>query len=361
MEIHDGKSNGYRSRDRAEGAAARKCGGLLLLAVGATVLTASHAKAEVAKYEMLPFVSATMSDNAFLSGADGTPTMLAGELRLPTKGKDRLPTMLIIHGSSGVGGTDGISDHAAKQLNKLGIATFVMDSFSPRGLTSTVTDQSRLGRLQMVYDAYRALELLAKHPRVDPERIGVIGISRGAEASVFAAMDRFREMHGAEHGEEFAAYVGFSTPCGREYLDRSSVADGPILLLHGRADDWTPVDACEAYVEELRQAGADASLISYPDAGHAFEAPAMPTLFIEQAQNARGCRIGENANHEFVNLDTGKAFDWNTDPCVERGAGVGYSETASRQAENDLAAFLHRVFHLKQPSGATPAKSANSN
>jgi dienelactone hydrolase len=346
MQVHDRNSNGHRSRNRARSVAGRRLEGwLLLLAFGATLVTASHTKAEVARYEMLPFVSATMSDNEFLSGADGIPTMLAGQLRLPTEGKDRLPTMLIIHGSSGVGGTDGISDHAAKQLNKLGIATFVMDSFSPRGLTSTVTDQSLLGRLQMIYDAYRALELLAKHPRIDPERIGVIGTSRGAEASIFAAMDRFREMHGPEHGLRFAAYVGFSTPCGREYLDRTSVADRPILLLHGEADDWTPVDACEAYIEELQQAGADARLISYPHTGHAFEAPAVPTVFIKQAQNSRHCRIGENANHEVVDLDTGKAFDWNTNACVERGASVGFVEAASRQAENDLAEFLDRVFH----------------
>lgn len=353
MRVHGRNLTGYRSGNRAGRVASRRLGGWLLLAFGATVLTASDAKAEVARYEIFPFVSATMSDNEFLSGADGIPTMLAGELRLPTNGKDRLPTMLIIHGSSGVGGTDGISDHAAKQLNKLGIATFVMDSFSPRGLTSTVTDQSRLGRLQMIYDAYRALELLAKHPRVDPERIGVIGISRGAEASVFAAMDRFREMHGPEHGLEFAAYVGFSTPCGREYLDRTLVADRPILLLHGEADDWTPIDACEAYIGELQQAGADARLISYSDAGHAFEAPAVPTVFIKQAQNPRHCRIGENANHKVVNLDTGRAFDWNQDPCVERGASVGYVEAASRQAENDLAEFLDRVFQLKQSSRAS--------
>jgi len=168
-------------------------------------------------------------------------------------------------------------------------------------------------------------------------------------------------MHGPELGLEFATYVGFSTPCGRDYLDRTSVADRPILLLHGEADDWTPVDACRAYVEELLQAGADARLISYPDAGHAFEAPAVPTVLIKQAQNPRHCRIGENANHEVVNLDTGKAFDWNTDPCVERGASVGYVEAASRQAENDLAEFLDRVFHLTQQSGASSITSTGSN
>lgn len=321
-------------------------GSWLLFAFVAAMLMTSATKADVARIEIHPFMSATMSDREFLSGnADGTPTMLAGELRIPTRGDDRLPAMLIIHGSSGVGGRDGISDHAAKQLNELGIAAFVMDSFSARGLTSTVVDQSQLGRLQMIYDAYRGLELLAEHSRIDADRIGVIGFSRGAESSVFAAMDRFHEMHGPQNGLEFAAYVGFYTPCAREYIDRTSVADKPILLLHGEEDDWTPIGACSSYVEELQQAGNDANLVSYADAGHAFEAPAMPSVFIDQAQNPRNCRIGENADNEVVNLDTQEVFDWNKDPCVERGASIGYVEAASRQAYAELADFLRGVFN----------------
>jgi len=322
-------------------------GSWLLSPLAAAILITSATKADVARYEIHPFVSATMSDHDFLSGkADGTPTMLAGELRIPPGDDDRLPAMVIIHGSGGLGGTDGISDHAAAQLNELGIVTFIMDSFSARGLTSTVADQTLLGRLQMIYDANRALELLAEHSRVDPERIGVIGFSRGAESSVFGAMDRFREMHGPQNGLEFATYVGFYTPCGREYIDRASVAEKPILLLHGEEDDWTPIGACRTYVEELQQAGADAKLVSYSDAGHVFDAPAVPSVFIEQAQNARNCRIGENATNEVVNLDTEEVFNWNEDPCVERGASVGYVEAASRQAYADLAEFLQGIFNL---------------
>lgn len=349
MRIRAGSRFRHRFHDGpGRGGARRTLGPCLPAALAAAILVTSAATADVARYEIHPFLSTTISDHEFLSGnADGTPTMLAGALRIPRGDNDRLPAMVVVHGSSGVGGTDGISDHAAARLNELGLAAFIMDSFSARGLTSTIADQTLLGRLQMIYDAYRALELLAEHPRVDPERIGVIGFSRGAEASVFAAMDRFGEMHGPQNGLEFAAYVGFYTPCGREYIDRTSVADKPILLLHGEEDDWTPIEACRTYVEELQEAGADARLLSYPDAGHAFEAPAIPSVFIERAQNPRNCRLGENAANEVVNLDTGEVFDWNEDPCVERGASVGYVEAASQQAYTDLAEFLREALKLR--------------
>jgi hypothetical protein len=37
-------------------------------------------------------------------------------------------------------------------------------------LTSVNTDQALLGRLNFILDAYRALDILSTHPRVDPSR-----------------------------------------------------------------------------------------------------------------------------------------------------------------------------------------------
>ncbi len=91
----------------------------------------------------------------------------------------------------------------------MGIATFVIDSFTGRGIASVVNDQSRkLGRLVQVYDIYRALDVLAKHPRVDPTRIAALGFSRGGQGVLYASMNRFRKMHGTP-GFGFAASVPF--------------------------------------------------------------------------------------------------------------------------------------------------------
>jgi dienelactone hydrolase len=78
--------------------------------------------------------------------------------------------MVIAHGSSGV---DARETAWADRLTAPGMATFVVDSFTPRNVRETATDQGRLPTAANVADALAALRLLATHPRIDPERIGV--------------------------------------------------------------------------------------------------------------------------------------------------------------------------------------------
>src|SRR5260370_16125677 len=77
----------------------------------------------------------------------------------------------------------------------MAVATFVIDSFTGRGIVSTINDQSQLGRLAQTEDAYRALALLAKHPRIDASRVMLIGFSRGGQNALYASMTRFQKMH----------------------------------------------------------------------------------------------------------------------------------------------------------------------
>jgi dienelactone hydrolase len=60
----------------------------------------------------------------------------------------------------------------------------------------------------MIGDTYRALELLATHPRIDPARIGVMGFSKGGGVALYAAMTRFQRRHGPA-GAKFAHHIAF--------------------------------------------------------------------------------------------------------------------------------------------------------
>jgi len=73
---------------------------------------------------------------------------------------------------------------------------FILDSFAGRNIVSTVTDQSQLDHLAMMVDAYRALGVLATHPRIDPARVAVMGFSKGAVAAVYSANQRFAKQFG---------------------------------------------------------------------------------------------------------------------------------------------------------------------
>jgi poly(3-hydroxybutyrate) depolymerase len=76
------------------------------------------------------------------------------------------------------------------------------NSFTGRGITSAVMDQDVLGRLNQIIDAYRALDLLSKHPRIDPDRVALVGTSRGGQSALYASMKRFKRLHG---GAELAS------------------------------------------------------------------------------------------------------------------------------------------------------------
>jgi dienelactone hydrolase len=101
--------------------------------------------------------------------------------------------VLIVHGSGGIGPRE---DRWADELRRAGAVTLVLDSFTGRGIIMTAQDQSQLSSLAMIGDAYRALELLATHPRIDPARIAVMSFSKGGAVALYSAITRFQRMHG---------------------------------------------------------------------------------------------------------------------------------------------------------------------
>jgi cephalosporin-C deacetylase-like acetyl esterase len=127
---------------RSRNACLRRLFPLLLFVLAATLSNIGNA--QIARMEVLPFLSTTLTDQDFLVGRkDGNQVTVAGELRFPRAGNDRLPAVVLLHGSGGISSyvTDWEQDFLA-----MGVATFVVDSFSSRGIVSTNDDQSQLGK-----------------------------------------------------------------------------------------------------------------------------------------------------------------------------------------------------------------------
>jgi dienelactone hydrolase len=315
------------------------------MTIAAIVIASSNVQAEaqsVARIEVQPIQTVTLNTAQILTGdMKGASATLAGELRIPKPGSDRLPAVILIHGSGGVGSN---VDAWAKEINSLGIAAFILDSFSGRGIVNTLSDQSQLDSLAMTIDAYRALALLAQHPRIDPERIAVMGFSKGAVPAVYSSNERFRKLYDSAK-VLFAAHIGLYTPCNVQYRDDDKVTGAPIRLFHGIADDYVSIAPCRAYVERLKAAGVNVALTEYPDAFHAYDGTTSPPIQLPQAQTTRNCTLREGDNGQVLNAKTSAVYTLN-DPCVERGPHVGFNQAAYQATVKAVREFLTATFKL---------------
>jgi dienelactone hydrolase len=321
---------------------ARFCLGLTLLAGLAAPVRASPAEGEdyAPRVEIRAFESLTLSDAQFLTGSreGAKPVMLAGTLRIARAGSERLPTVILVHGSGGIGGNIEFWQRA---LGRDGISTFAIDAFSGRGLTSVNTNQALVGRTNLILDIYRALEALAKHPRVDPERVAVMGFSRGGQATLYASLTRF-DAAWNRSGIRPAAYLPVYPDCSIAFTGDTEVAPRPIRILAGGADDYNPAAFCTAYVDRLKAAGRDVAMTIYPNGQHVFDNPIGPTTptIAAGAQTVRNCALREAADGQIVNAHTGSPFTY-ADACVEAGPHIG-SDSALR-----AAALEATLAHLK--------------
>lgn len=142
-----------------------------------SLVTTAVAKRLVSRIELHPIKTETLSSPEFLTGEkQGSSDTIAGELRMPSGIKGRMPAVVLMHGGAGI--TTNI-DPWAFELNEMGIAAFIIDSFTGRGFKEGRVSLSQISSLTMIVDAFRVLELLANHPRIDPARIALMGFSRG--------------------------------------------------------------------------------------------------------------------------------------------------------------------------------------
>src|SRR6201991_2792598 len=272
---------------RVTAAAAIFCTGLLITCIETNAQ--SMPKDVAARTEIYAIPSLTISDQQFLTGdTNGKEVTVAGEFRI-AQGSGKLPVVVLMHGSSGVGAG---MDPWVRHFNAMGISTFVIDGFSGRGLTAVGPNQDLLGRLNFIVDIYRSLEILARHPRVDPDRIVLMGFSRGGQAALYASLGRFHKLWN-KSGVQFAAYIPFYPDCSTSYAGETEVAERPIRIFHGIPDDYNPVASCKPYIQRLRETGRDVALTEYPDAQHGFDTPLNvgAVIVAAGAQTVRGCKI----------------------------------------------------------------------
>jgi dienelactone hydrolase len=277
---------------------------------------------------------------------------IAGHLFLPP-GDAKVPAVLLVHGSGGL--YRALLDFWPKTFNAAGIAVFTMDSFSLRGVKTTVDDQSRVPFEADTADAFAALKLLATHPRIDPQRIAIMGFSRGGITVHRTAVERIIASQELPDGVRFAAHIPvYSGGCVSVFRLRVKpgvFSKAPQLWIHGNADDFTGLAPCADYAKQIAEAGTPVEFVVLEGAGHSFDADDQHKIFLPNAR-----RVLDTCPLE-MDIDTLAFFDRNTGQRLEGEAfqavlqscrAVGASNEGNRKARDRAAqailAFLTKVF-----------------
>ena len=296
-----------------------------------------------ARSEIYAIPTLTVSDKQFLLGdTGGKEVLVGGILRFPPNpASKKLPVIFLVHGSSGMGAN---IDYWSNHFLTKGFATFSLDGFTGRGLTAVGPNQALIGRLNLVLDSYRALEILAKHPRLDSSKFVMMGFSRGGQAALFSSLQRFNDMWN-KSGVVFAAHIPFYADCGTSYMSEEITTGKPIQMHHGKADDYNPLAPCKVYVEKLKKSSQNVDLFEYDFASHTFDSPlgSNPPAISKDSQTVRNCRILEKSKGVLINSETNREFKY-SDACVELNPHVGKDLVATQLATERVDSFLANLF-----------------
>jgi dienelactone hydrolase len=304
--------------------------------------------------EKVDIPSRTPSTWTEYAHGQGAAVTVVGYLYLPNGAKGPVPAMILKHGSAGLTGAQGDNIRKwAKSLNDLGMAAFVVDSFGPRGLGESASDQSKLRSLADLVDAFAGLKVLAADPRVDAARIGIIGWSRGGAISMETALESARLAVLAPSDPKFAAHVVFYGMASPQYRD-TATDHAPMLFLHGDSDNLVPVGPTREFADWIQTQGNPVTFQTYPGVYHDFDVERGIDGSIGLVETARNCDV-------VVDCSTGQVIRMDNKPvtgvsglalirymrgCMQRGAELHPNGGARADAVERVRRFLIQTFHL---------------
>jgi len=168
-------------------------------------------------------------------------------------------------------GLNDYARHRAAQLAGLGYAALAVDMYGANVLAQTPQEATALtkpfydNRDMMRRRAEAAITALKSQPQVDASRLAAIGYCFGGTVVLELA-------RGSEPLKGVVSFHGgLSTPTPAK---PGAMYNAPrVLALNGGADPTVPQKDKDAFVAEMKAAGANFRSIDYPGAMHAFTNP----------------------------------------------------------------------------------------
>ena len=301
-----------------------------------------------------------------LNGFDKLPTHSGvGELYMPegASAENPVPAIIILPGS---GGINAAREPAyAKLFNQMGIAAFVVDYYTPRG---NADEQHYIRKMlsttesDIIVDGFSALKLLASHPAINAQKIGVTGYSYGGMVTRFLLDPRLKKIV-APDAPPFAVHMDFYGPC-HQTLGEDATTGGAYLAIFGDSDNSVDPAACKAVQNVLRAHGTSVESHMLAGAGHAWESDRPKKVY--DNPYVRGCSFsfdpnsgnplvdGKPVTESPVDATRGErafirtSISIEAPQCIREGYLMGNDPVADKKAKAIMTKFLTQQGFVKK-------------
>lgn len=222
-------------------------------------------------------------------------TVLEGHLAYDDSAKEKRPGVVVVHEWWGL---NAFVRQKSDELARMGYTVLAIDMY---GKGVTASDAKKAGELAtplkkdrnlMRERAKAGLEVLRKHPSVDPTRLAAIGFCFGGTTALELARS----------GADLKGVVSFHGNLDTPNLDDGKNIKAAVLVLHGADDPFVSKEEVLAFVEEMRRGNVDWQLNVYGNAVHSFTNPEAGGHGLKgAAYNEKAARRSWGAMKAFFN------------------------------------------------------------
>ena len=213
---------------------------------------------------------------------------IPGYYASPKDGK-HCPVVLVVQEIFGV---NAHMKDVCRRFARLGYLGIAPELYARQGDVSRMSEiqeiiskvVSRVPDAQVMSDLDATVEWAVKSGRGDAERLGIAGFCWGGRVVwLYAAHSNRLKAGAAFYGQIIGAVSEYRT---RTALDYAKELKAPVIGFYGGKDQSIPMDHVHQMQQALGEAGKDATIVTYPDAGHAFFADYRPSYREAEAKDA---------------------------------------------------------------------------
>jgi dienelactone hydrolase len=223
-----------------------------------------------------------------------SPAEVTAKLTLPEG--EKLPAVVIVHGSAG---PDSRGTFHREYLVSSGFAVLELDMWTARGVTGF--NQRPKTTLDTLPDVWGAWSFLSEHPKINKDKIAIMGFSWGGVNAVTTAFGKKpKDSPPSLAQAKFAAHIAFYPVCdiwvrngiASRVVDQTNPTGAPVQIHNGTRDDYdTTPDVCQSLKTVHPQMPLE--IFMYEGAHHGFDsANSQPIQFFDPvAKNGRGGQV----------------------------------------------------------------------